>query len=221
MDLLNLSCDLPQTRPVGLVSVEKVNREITTEFKNAAKSVAALYNSATTSAAEQKAEFANAAKSVASLYRMSTSSHTLLVKRGYLECLDELLDHIARGEDIENWALTKRAELTNTNADADPEPAASSPASPSSPLVLPEEYEFTIASDIVPGCKFRPSFPPLSVRGDKKGRDKPERRDRSKDKPERKDRPEIKERSLDIEQETDRKRSKHSDAEVKRRKVDL
>lgn len=101
MDLSNLSSDLPSTQNLEQVSLLELNKELTSEFKNAAKSVAALYNS-TGDTKQQKAQFADAAKAVASLYRLGTNSNVLLMHKGYLECLDDLLGVITNGEDIEN-----------------------------------------------------------------------------------------------------------------------
>lgn len=206
MDLSNLSSDLPPTKPINQISVNELNHELTTEFKNAAKSVAALYNSSILSKCEnvssndfkknQKLDFANAAKSVATLYRLSNNANTLLLNKGYLECLDDLLEGIAHGDDIENWALTKRAEITNINKDHHNnsygnnnnesnvpsnitnnnnnisnidsmsnndliEPITNSTNEPE--FNIPPDHVFSLTLDKSPGCKFRPSFPPLSV----------------------------------------------------------
>lgn len=116
MDLSNLSSNLPLVKSLEQVSLVDINKDLTNEFKNTAKAVASLYNSASQPENGDKylkTEFADAAKAVASLYRTGNSSNVLLMHKGYLDCLDDLLQIITSGEDIENWVLTKRAELTN------------------------------------------------------------------------------------------------------------
>lgn len=161
MDLSNLSSDLPSTRNVDQVSLIELNKELTSEFKNAAKSVAALYNS-TGDSKRLKAEFANAAKSVASLYRLGNNSNVLLMHKGYLECLDDLLDVITNGDDIENWALTKRAEIVKKFSSKD-KPAVPQEAVQDQDFHLPQEYEFSLPSELALSLHFRPTFAPLSV----------------------------------------------------------
>ena len=177
MDLSNLSSTLPPTKLLELVSLMNLNHELTDEFKTAAKSVAALYNSSSPKAEDQKGvkvEFASAAKAVASLYRLGTNLNVLLMHKGYLECLDDLLSVIANGEDIENWALTKRAELTNhynhkeagkddVNSERDYSPVPKSADSDLTELVLPSEYEFAFPDEMAAHTAFRPSFAPLSI----------------------------------------------------------
>lgn len=185
MDLSNLSSNLPPTKPVDQSSINELNRELITEFKNAAKSVAMLYNSSvsdSTPSTKQKTDFANAAKSVASLYKLSTSSTSLLKYNGYLNCLDDMLEVIAHGGDIENWVLAKRAELTNTNTThnnimSSPERSANTEAAVSSPILpvlsdeelqIPLDFKFTASHEIKPKHPFVPSYPPLSVQHDRK-----------------------------------------------------
>lgn len=180
MDLSNLSSDLPPTKPISQASINELNRDLTTEFKNAAKSVASLYNASagTSPNSKHKVEFTNAAKSVTALYRLSNTGNGLHRHMGYLECLDDLLSVITNGEDIENWALTKRAEITNVNSQNEStslpslpgqelkEPKDSNEApqrAPDDDLHIPLDYAFSFSLDITPGYHFRPSFPPLSV----------------------------------------------------------
>lgn len=177
MDLSNLSSDLPPTKPINQASINELNREATTEFKNAAKSVASLYNSSagTTPSSKHKTEFANAAKSVAALYRVTNNANGLLRPMGYLECVDDLLKVITNGEDIENWALTKRAEITNISNNASEgansnsglnqelKDVAADVESVDEGLHIPLDYAFSFSLDLVPAYNFRPSFPPLSV----------------------------------------------------------
>lgn len=160
MDLSNLSSNLPATRNVEQVSLLELNKELTSEFKNAAKSVAALYNSIG-NAEQLKTEFANAAKSVASLYRLGNNSNEALMHKGYLECLDDLLQGITNGEDIENWALTKRAEITKKFNNEKPTAIQETPQD--NDFHLPKEYEFSLPSELALSLRFRPTFAPLSV----------------------------------------------------------
>lgn len=160
MDLSNLSSDLPSTQNLEQVSILELNKELTSEFKNAAKSVAALYNS-TGDTKQQKAQFADAAKAVASLYRLGTNSNVLLMHKGYLECLDDLLGVITNGEDIENWALTKRAEVTKNNTTKERLP--SSQEIVQDDLHIPHDYEFSLPPELALSLHFRPTFAPLSV----------------------------------------------------------
>lgn len=181
MDLSNLSSDLPPTKPINQASINELNRELTTEFKNAAKSVVSLYNSSTSGSAtnsKHKVEFANAAKSVAALYRLTNNGNGLHRHMGYMECLDDLLDVITNREDIENWALTKRAEITNINhgqnesntsmndsnqEQKDTKDNKEMSEGANEDLHIPLDYAFSFSLDVAPGYHFRPSFPPLSV----------------------------------------------------------
>lgn len=124
MDLSKLSKDLPATSNFEHVSLNSLNAELTDQFKTAAKSVTSLYNSGTRKetlkdtkdvrdTADTKAAFSNAARAVASLYRTGTECTVLSMHKGYLDSLDDLLQVISNGEDVENWVLTKRAELVN------------------------------------------------------------------------------------------------------------
>lgn len=102
MDLSNLSSNLPPSTPVTKKELQELESRLANEFKNAANSVA-------------------------SLYRLSNSKNSLLRHEGYLDCLDDLLNlirlkrvgnsevHDPEDEydvfDIENWCLTRKAEL--------------------------------------------------------------------------------------------------------------
>ncbi|ODV79954.1 uncharacterized protein CANTADRAFT_42549, partial [Suhomyces tanzawaensis NRRL Y-17324] len=167
MDLSNLSFDLPPTKPVNQTAIDDLSRDLTTEFKNAAKSVAKLYNSSVagnSTSPNHKAEFANAAKSVAALYRTTHNATLLLQYNGYLNCLDDLLEIIANDGDVENWALTKRAEITNMNNAEDKAEVADKPASASSELFqFPHEFKFSFNHDLQPKRPFVPGMAPLSV----------------------------------------------------------
>lgn len=179
MDLSNLSSNLPPSRALEKVSLREMSKELTGEFKNAAKSVASLYSAKGGDPADVKAEFANAAKAVASLYRYSSNSNVLLMHKGYLECLDDLLDKISNAEDIENWALTKRAELTNMYKNKEnKEIHAGSAVSPRDVLDTeqPSEFGFDFPVELASSLQFKPSFPPLSVTYKRKNRSEPRHR---------------------------------------------
>lgn len=118
MDLSKLSKDLPPTTNIQHISVPRLNAELTDQFKNAAKSVTSLYNATNrkdtcSDGGAAKVAFSTAAKAVASLYRLGTEHNVLLMHKGYLDCLDDLLQVLSNDGDMENWILTKRAELLN------------------------------------------------------------------------------------------------------------
>lgn len=56
-------------------------------------------------------EFKNAARSVAALYKLSANTHDVMKTQGYLECLEELLVVIKAGENVQDWALRTKMEL--------------------------------------------------------------------------------------------------------------
>ncbi|KAG7662688.1 uncharacterized protein J8A68_003818 [[Candida] subhashii] len=192
MDLSNLSSNLPLSKPVNQTSLNEVTQELTIEFKHAAKAVATLYNSATSSTTtsnttttppptkQLKSEFATAARSVAALYKITHNSTSLFQSHGYLQCLDDLLQIIATDGDVENWALTRRAEITNTNNSSNnttssqsSDPIETTDISPRTPAVeesIPQDFEFSILSDIKPPVKFIPTVPPISVQHTNKQR---------------------------------------------------
>lgn len=92
MDLSKLSADLPLSTPVNQESLEQVNREISKEFKIGARSIAALY-------------------------RLSNSRTSLLHASGYLECLNDIITLIDRGNastvgDLKIILEKKRSKLT-------------------------------------------------------------------------------------------------------------
>lgn len=119
-------------------------------------------------------EFKNAARSVAALYKLSTLNSAAMKSQGYLECLEDLLMVIKSNEDVQEWALRKKLQLecaTGLPASHDTDVrgqhdtakgSESTPAATSSSLVIPDDYSFTMESS--PGChKFPPSNPILSV----------------------------------------------------------
>ncbi|ODQ82716.1 hypothetical protein BABINDRAFT_5641 [Babjeviella inositovora NRRL Y-12698] len=138
---------LPPSKPVSDQLLDDLSRDITAEFKNAARSVAALY-------------------------KLSDSKASLLRHRGYLDAIDDLLECISCGGDVENWALTKRAELVGNSQTApasvpstseNQQPTISTPPGKAANLDngLPLDFPFTISLP----CphEFHPSFAPLSV----------------------------------------------------------
>lgn len=158
MDLSKLSSDLPTTKSLDHLTVTDLNRDLTDEFRNAAKSVAALYNAPGSGTDSKTSEFAHAARSVASLYRLASNSTVVSRQMGYLECLDDLLQVLANGEDMENWILAKRAELTNHNAKDKNEPVPEAEE-----FHLPTEHEFSLPPELNANMHFRASLAPFSV----------------------------------------------------------
>ena len=194
MDLSNLSNTLPTLKPLPRKAETSdhssyddpssqlrtssqssiSDTELTTHFKDAAKSVASLYNSSinpqsgsvVTAAQKQaiKTDFANAARAVAALYKTGQGSHSASHELGYLQCLDDLLHVITNDEDVENWALTKRAEITNAKNKSDL--ATTQPANYATSLddaKIPQDFVFQFELDLRPSSSFKPSIPPMSV----------------------------------------------------------
>lgn len=163
MDLSNLSSHLPPSTAVSQEQLDDLDRKSALEFKNAANSVATLY-------------------------RLSKEKQAMIRHKGYLDCIDDLLNLIklhkysqseseleeepqeaqngGRAEeefDIENWCLTKKAELmggANINTglleeriEEDTREGASGG--------LPKNYDFTI--NYPSGQRFRPSKSLMSV----------------------------------------------------------
>lgn len=167
MDLSKLTSDLPSTTNIENVSLSKLNSELTDLFKTAAKSVTSLYNTASKKssreeAAANKVAFSDSARAVASLYRTGTECNMLLMHKGYLDSLDDVLQAVAQGDDIENWVLTKRAEIVNyynQKEDRDPLSKPKSPvhptsaSSPSLPPTLPAPTMLNPSSNPTTGPK--------------------------------------------------------------------
>lgn len=82
----SLSSNLPPETPINENTLQKINSDLTSEFKSAAKSVA-------------------------SLYKLSLQRNSQVKHQGYLDCINDLLSLIGTGVDIENWALMKKLEL--------------------------------------------------------------------------------------------------------------
>ncbi|CAK9437141.1 uncharacterized protein LODBEIA_P15500 [Lodderomyces beijingensis] len=180
--------------------------DLTSNFKDAAKAIASLYNTALNMSKQNagepddpssslstilKTEFSNAARSVASLYKMGQTTHAKSYEQGSLDCIDELLQVLTNDEDVENWALTRRAEIINNNKKKDASntaisssqvsntsnlaaAAAAAAAMPTSPTTtgftndlegfkIPHDFEFQYTSDLKPPVPIRPSIPPISI----------------------------------------------------------
>lgn len=191
MDLSNLSNTLPLANTTSSVasasSQASLSNELTNHFKDAAKAVAALYNTSlnntnNTNKSDKlvKTEFANAAKSVASLYKLSQSSLQVAHSKGYLQCLDDILSVLSNDEDVEDWILTKRISLLNQsnlrpqsngdtyNLQSQLQSQSQSRSQPQQVLVygsdyfsIPQDYEFNFNLDIKPPMSFRASIPAI------------------------------------------------------------
>ncbi|KAI5954608.1 hypothetical protein KGF54_002383 [Candida jiufengensis] len=147
-----------------------ISSELTSYFKDAAKAVASLYNislnSSTTNESQKssiKSDFANAAKSVASLYKLGQISHLVSQDKGYIQCIDDLLEVITNDEDIENWALTRRAEIINHKKSSNGIRPTTQSTTTMEDSKLPSDFEFHFKSELKPPTNFKPSIPPISV----------------------------------------------------------
>lgn len=163
MDLSGLSSNLPTPGNGSQNTVlDPLGNEISTEFKNAAKLVASLY--ASKSKKLSKAEFTSAAKLVAALYRLTIAGNTQLRERGYLDCLDDILLVMTSGGDIENWILTRRAEILNANPQLEATNASvalKTQGGPPSTLMRP--LHDAVAEKTASLTAPTPSLPPLSA----------------------------------------------------------
>lgn len=131
-NISNLSSNLPPTRPINDNSIKELNSELTLEFKNAAKSVA-------------------------SLYKLSLQKNSMLRYKGYLDCIDDLLNLIKNDGDVENWALMKKLELEGkltgdkqdvSDNEKSQQTESSSPMKPQadfSDLQIPMDYDFSVS----------------------------------------------------------------------------
>lgn len=142
-NISNLSSNLPPTKPISEESIKEINQDLALEFKNAAKSVA-------------------------SLYKLSLQKNSMLRYKGYLDCIDDLLNLIKNDGDVENWALMKKLELEGklTGSELKKESdKANMSSSPSKQDLLdpqiPMDYDFTMSHPNQ--HKFPPTMPMLSV----------------------------------------------------------
>lgn len=163
MDLSNLSRTLPSGPSVSSGPGDSTGSttsgtsdpgKLSTHFKSTATAVTSLYN------APSAAAFSDAAKQVAAFYRAASLDSRESHAQGYLRCIDDLLGAITRGHDIENWALTRRAELLKSSL-ADPRPSSDE----EEVFQIPQDYEFSLASDLRTSHRFPALMPPLSVHG--------------------------------------------------------
>lgn len=224
MDLSNLSSNLPLTKPISQESVDGVNQQLNNEFKDAAKLVTNLYNNLSQSKSshdtspsqpkdiDYKEDFTKAAKSIASLYRLSRDSSHLNHYFGYLSCLNDLLQVIENGEDLENWILTKKHELENqkddTKIDNSSEPEENIEEKERFNIRDVLNHEFSMDDQLILPYKFRLGFPQLSRRRTRqKERTKKDRKDKDKKEKERK--PKDEEESEELEDEETCKRKSH------------
>lgn len=151
MDLSNLSNNLPTAHPITDDTINSLNRQLTDEFKNAAKSVAALY-------------------------RLANTKNTVERRKGYLDCLKDICDVLQDGDDLENWVLTKRHEFGDLNKDSQHDESPS-PQEDQLEEEKIDDYQFTMSSPCA--HHFRPGMTPLSV-SHSKARRRPPRISRNK-----------------------------------------
>ncbi|QPG77050.1 hypothetical protein FOA43_004448 [Brettanomyces nanus] len=106
MDLSKLSSDLPLPQPIDDDSLDKINRELSNEFKIGARSIAALY-------------------------RLSNTKSALINAKGYLNCLNDVIslidnDNVTSLAELKQYLQLKRTELTGKEekeAEKDPKQA--------------------------------------------------------------------------------------------------
>ncbi|KAG7923433.1 hypothetical protein KL905_000651 [Ogataea polymorpha] len=145
MDLSNLSSNLPLSQPIDDDSVEQINRELSNEFKLGARSIAALY-------------------------RLSNAKNSLLKAKGYLSCLDDILNlidndqSIATLDQLKKALMTKKTELTGKKDKPHKPQEQQEPAKDeiSTTGEIPADYKFHFSSD-TPSPHFPPSKLPLSI----------------------------------------------------------
>lgn len=95
MDLSKLSSNLPLSQAPTDESIHDINKELSDEFKIGARSIAALY-------------------------RLSNSKNSLLIAKGYLDCVNDISKNLQNGElssinDLQNFLLSKKLELGDKN----------------------------------------------------------------------------------------------------------
>ncbi|CCH41008.1 hypothetical protein BN7_545 [Wickerhamomyces ciferrii] len=145
-NISNLSSNLPPTKPVNEEALKDLDQELSLEFKNAAKSVA-------------------------SLYKLSLQKQSMLKYKGYLDCINDLLNIIKNDDDVENWALMKKLELEGKliNEDSKNESTASDQQNLNSSILKSgfsdisqiQNQDFTMSYPS--NHKFPPTMPLLSV----------------------------------------------------------
>lgn len=160
MDLSNLSSNLPLSSHPTEESINTINKELSDEFKTGARSIAALY-------------------------RLSNTKNSLLIAKGYLDCLNDLSTLLENGKvtsisDLKHFVADKKSELSpppekksenfaqsqanqepsspaNTNTNTDTVTIASS----SAPLSISSSYKFTVNNPT--SHHFPPARTPLSI----------------------------------------------------------
>ncbi|ODV86259.1 hypothetical protein CANARDRAFT_27511 [[Candida] arabinofermentans NRRL YB-2248] len=133
MDLSNLSSNLPLSRSIDDDSMDQINKELSNEFKIGARSIAALY-------------------------RLSNTKNSLVKAKGYLNCLDDLLNildndqTITTLDDFKTVLLNKKFEITgheesNVKSSLNDLPTKPSPStSTSSPVDVPSSAPVSLPS---------------------------------------------------------------------------
>lgn len=111
---------------------------------------------------ELSQEFKTAANAVAQLYRVANEKNSLLRHQGYLECLEDLLSQLERGQlssvdDVKRWCVRERSERLGTCGKA----SESHKQGKRESRVLPNSEAFRHSTYSSP--VFRRSMPPLSV----------------------------------------------------------
>ena len=97
MDLSKLSSNLPLSSSPTDESISNLNKELSDEFKIGARSIAALY-------------------------RLSNSKNSLLIARGYLDCLNEISSYLENGNicslaELSHFITAKKHEMAPETAD--------------------------------------------------------------------------------------------------------
>ncbi|CAR21911.1 uncharacterized protein KLTH0C02794g [Lachancea thermotolerans CBS 6340] len=116
MDRLNsLEKSLPPERPATDQAIDKLNQQVTQEFKIAANAVT-------------------------SLYRLSSERSSLSRHAGYAECLDDVLQQLESGrtaEELRQWCENRKHEIRGSAAaktdSSAPTVVARTPAAPGTP----------------------------------------------------------------------------------------
>lgn len=98
MDLSKLSSNLPLSSSPTDESINNLNKELSDEFKIGARSIAALY-------------------------RLSNSKNSLLIARGYLDCLNEISTYLENGNisslsDLNHFITAKKNEMSPQTGDS-------------------------------------------------------------------------------------------------------
>lgn len=99
MDLSNLSSNLPLSAEPSEEAINNINKELADEFKIGARSIAALY-------------------------RLSNTKNSLLIAKGYLDCINHISKLLENGSissinDVKQFIDTRKHELSiNSNDDA-------------------------------------------------------------------------------------------------------